>query len=142
MIALDTNILIGLLVSSSEFHEEATKGMELVEDHLCTTPTNIGEVLRLLTHPRVFSIPLKVGPAVDLLSDFLEAYQVRVLDEDPEWWRSLPLLAKDVSGLKGNEVFDARIALCLKTHRVKRIWTKDSDFKKFSFLQSIKLMRT
>lgn len=138
MTALDTNVLIGLLVSSSAFHEEANRGLENLSDELCTTPTNIGEVLRILTHPKVFKSPLKVGKAVAVLSDLIESYRIRILDEDPNWWLQLNEIEKQIPGLRGNEIFDARIAICLKQNNIRRIFTRDADFKKYSFLQTIR----
>jgi hypothetical protein len=140
MTALDTNILVGLMVSSSSLHEEALAGLENLSDDLCITPTNVGETLRLLTHPKVFSSPVKIGKAIAALSDLLESYKIRVLDEDIDWWRSLNEIEKLIPGLKSNEIFDARIAICLKQHGVKRIFTLDSDFKKYPFLQPIRLL--
>lgn len=137
MIALDTNILVGVMVSSSSFHTEAMDGLDSLEDGLCTTPTNIGEVVRLLTHSKVFPSPLKIEKAVEALEQLIEAYDIRILDEETSWWKQLPDMARQILGLKGNEVFDARIAICLKQHKVKRIFTRDADFKKYSFLQTI-----
>lgn len=140
MTALDTNILIGIMVSSSSFHKEAMAGLDNLEDNLCTTPTNIGEVLRLLTHSKVFPSPLKIEKAVEALEQFIEAYDIRILDEETSWWKHLPEIARQILGLKGNEVFNARIAICLKQHKVKRIFTRDADFKKYSFLQTISFL--
>lgn len=137
MIALDTNVLIGLAVSSSSLYGPTTEKMQRLDEEFCTTPTNIAEFLRLLTHPKVFSMPLKIGKAVDVLHDLMEHYQIRLLDEDIDWWKNLPSIAVEIPGLKGNEIFNARIALCLKSHDVKKIFTFDSDFKKYSFLKTI-----
>lgn len=136
MTALDTNVLVGIMVSSSSLHEEAVRALENLSDEICVTPTNVGETLRLLTHPKVFSSPVKIGKAVAAFSDLVESYNIRVLDEDVNWWKSLSEIEKLIPGLKGNEIFDARIAICLKQHNVKRIYTLDSDFKKYPFLQS------
>jgi len=138
--ALDTNVLVALLVGSSPNHASATKGIENLSDTLCTTPTNIGEILRLLTHHRVFEKPLKTAKAVQALAELLDEYNIRILDEDTEWWRSLPAIEQEIPGLKGNEVFDARIAICLRQHGVKKIFTWDADFKKYSFLSAINLL--
>jgi predicted nucleic acid-binding protein len=112
-------------------------GLNNLDDELCTTPTNIGEVLRLLTHSKVFPPPLKLEKAIDALSLLIEDYDIRILDEDTNWWKDLGEITKQIPGLKGNEVFNARIALCLRQHKVRRIWTRDADFKKYSFLQVI-----
>ena len=95
--------------------------------------------MRLLTHSKVFAAPLKIEKAVDAFQNLLEAHDIRILDETTDWWTELTTISKQVIGLKGNEVFDARIAICLKQHKVKRIFTFDSDFKKYSFLQVISL---
>lgn len=92
-----------------------------------------------LTHAKVFSSPLKIEKDVEALGQLIEAYDIRILDEDTNWWKELPEIAKQIPGLKGNEIFDSRIALCLKQHKIKRIWTRDADFKKYSFLQAISL---
>lgn len=140
MTALDTNILIGIMVSSSSLHEEAVRGLANLSDDICITPTNVGEILRLLTHSKVFHSPVKLGKAMAALSDLIESYRIRILDEDVNWWKSLGEIEKLIPGLKGNEIFDARIAICLKQHNVKRIYTLDSDFKKYPFLQPIRLL--
>lgn len=139
MTALDTNVLIGIMVSSSSLHDDAVKGLANLSDDLCITPTNVGETLRLLTHPKVFSSPVKISRAIAVLSELLASYQIRILDEDTNWWKALLEIEKLIPGLKGNEIFDARIAICLKQHNVKRIFTFDSDFRKYPFLQSIRL---
>lgn len=112
---------------------ELMDGLNHLDDELCATPINIGEVLRLLTHSKVFSSPLKLEKAVDALSLLIEAYDIRILDEDTNWWKDLGEMTKQIPGLKGNEVFNARIALCLRQHKVKRTWTRDADFKKIFF---------
>lgn len=139
MTGLDTNVLVALLVSSTAQHENATKGIQNLSDALCITPTNIGETIRLLTHQKVFERPLKTERAVQALNELLEQYSIRILDEDVDWWKELPAIEEEIPGLKGNEIFDARIAICLRQHGVKRIFTWDADFKKYSFLAVINL---
>ncbi len=139
MTGLDTNVLVSLLVESSPNHTAANKGIQNNTDTLCTTPTNIGEILRLLTHHKVFEKPLNTGRAVQAVADLLEEYNIRILDEDTEWWRELPAIEQEIPGLKGNEIFDAKIAICLRQHGVKKIFTWDADFKKYSFLIAIHL---
>jgi predicted nucleic acid-binding protein len=140
MTALDTNILVAIMVESSSHHKEAVSGLEKLNDELCTTPTNIGEVLRILTHPKVFSFPLKIGLAISALSNLIDYYNIRILEENLNWWKSLNEIEKQIPSLKGNEIFDARIAICLKQNNIRRIYTRDSDFKKYSFLQPINLI--
>jgi len=137
MTGLDTNILIDLIVSSTPYHSKVVEDVANLEDELFTSPTNIGEVLRLLTHPKVFSKPMVMTKAVTALEQMLDYYRISILEEDSNWWKKLPVIAKEVPGIRGNEVFDARIALCFQSSGVKRIYTRDADFKKYSFLKTI-----
>ena len=137
MTGIDSNILIDLLVSSTSNHAVSVAGLAGMEDEFCTTATNIGECLRLLTHPKVFPKPLTISRAVSVLEQALDYYKIRILEESSDWWKLLGEIEKEIPGLRGNEVFDARIALCLRFHGVKRIYTRDADFKKYSFLKVV-----
>jgi predicted nucleic acid-binding protein len=137
MTGLDTNILVDLMVSSTPFHSAALEGVQGLEDDLCTTPTNIGEVLRLLTHTKVFSKPLTIARATATLEQMLDYYKIRILEEDSNWWKALPEMSKEIPGIRGNEIYDARIAICLRTNGARRIYTRDADFKKYGFLKCI-----
>ena len=137
MIALDTNTLIYLLVSNQPEHSRARDWIASAGERLTTTHTNVGEFLRLITHPRLFPHPLSLSRAVETLNEFTKGFGVTVLDEDPEWWKALPSLDTMVPGLRGNEVFDARIALCLRDNGVKKICSLDGGFARFPFLERV-----
>lgn len=137
MIALDTNVVVDLLVNSQADHAHAKAWLERCKDRLATTPVNIGEILRLLTHPRVFASPLALRPAVTLLGHFVDNFDVVILEESPDWWQDLPDLLKQAPGLRGNEIFDARIALCLRHNGIKELCTRDSDFSKYPFIKIV-----
>ena len=137
MTGLDTNILIDLLISDMPSHKVTTETIKTQNDHFCTTPTNIGECLRILTHPRIFPNPLKVTQAARALRELLEYYQIEILEEDTHWWKELPEIEEEIPALRGNEIIDARIALCLRAHNVKKIRTRDADFKKYPFLKAL-----
>lgn len=138
MIALDTNILIDLLVKSQKDHSVVFEWFEKNRDSLAMTHTNIAEALRLLTHPRVFPSPLRLNRAVDLLQDFIESFDVRILEEDGDWWLQLKDLVREINALRGNEIFDARIALTLRFNGIKDIVTRDADFEKYHFLNVVR----
>ena len=135
MIALDTNALVSLLVSSQPTHQNAAEWLKKNKDSLAITSINLGEVFRLLTHPRVFPNPLPLFKAIELVETFINDFDISVLTEEPEWWIKLKELSTNHPSIIANEVFDARIALCLQYNGVKKIMTYDDDFKKYSFLQ-------
>jgi uncharacterized protein len=135
MIALDTNILIHLLVSSQREHPRVKAWFEKNQEALAMTATNLAELLRLLTHPRVFPVPLALSDALELLQGFIEGFQISVLEESEAWWLELKDLLRVIPNLRGNEIFDARIALCLRYNGIVNIATLDSDFAKYPFLK-------
>jgi toxin-antitoxin system PIN domain toxin len=137
MIALDTNILIHLLVSSQREHSRAKAWFEKNQEALAITLTNLAELLRLLTHPRVFPHPLGLLEALELLQGFIEGFQVSVLEESGVWWLELKDLLTAIPNLRGNEIFDARIALCLRYNGIVNFATLDSDFSKYPFLKIV-----
>lgn len=137
MIALDTNILIPLFVNSDPRHEEMLSWLANQQEALAITHTNIGEVLRLLTHPRIFKKPLSLKKAIELVQSFIEVRKVAVLQESESWWIELKDLLEDLPGVRGNEVFDARIALCLQYNGVRKFYTFDVDFRKYEFLELV-----
>lgn len=137
MIAIDTNIIIYLLVSSQPEHGRARAWLESVDEPLATTHTNIAESLRLLSHPKVFDRPMSLNAAVKLISEFVAQYDISILEDQPDWWRAIVELLPFNPTLRGNEVFDARIALCLKHHGTKKLCTLDRDFLKYPFLKVI-----
>ncbi len=139
MTAIDTNILLELLVDTHPDHRASLKALgNNLNDEIGLTSVNIAETLRLLTHPKVFSPCLKMKHAVELINDFIEANQVHLLGESKTWWKDVGVFAaKEIPDLRGNEIFDAQIASCLKYNGARKIWTRDSDFQKFTFLQVI-----
>lgn len=139
MIAIDTNILIAALVKSQVEHERVWRWVNHVSAPLITTQTNIAESLRLLTHPRVFPRPLTLKMAVAVVGDFFSVQNILILEESVTWWQELPELLAEYPGLKGNEIFDARIALCLRHNGVREICTFDADFAKYPFLTTVRV---
>lgn len=137
MIGIDTNILIHFLVKSQKEHPRAKNWFAKNKDPLATTATNIAEGLRLLTHPRVFPSPLTLAEAVDLIHEFIEKFGITILEESESWWLDLKELLKALPSLRGNEIFDARIALALRHNGIKEFCTLDADFAKYSFLKVI-----
>ncbi len=139
MIALDTNILVQLMVEDHPSHLKTKKWLLKNTEKLCTTFINIGETLRLLTHPKVFSHSLTLLQAIELIETNISGLEIIVLEESEEWVSELKALSKKIPSIKGNEVFDARIALALKNNGITDLMTLDNDFLKFSFLKIVSL---
>lgn len=137
MIALDTNIIVGYLVSSQPEHRSLRAWFKTNTESLATTAINLGETLRLLTHAKVFPRPLSLHKAIELVTQFLNALEISVAEEHAAWLHDMKQLCDTLPTLRGNEVFDARIALCLRHNGIREICTFDSDFQKYKFLRVI-----
>ncbi|MBK5290434.1 MAG: PIN domain-containing protein [Acidobacteriia bacterium] len=137
MIALDTNILIAAMSPAFPNYTVVRRWLGGVPEPVVTTHTNIAEFLRLVTHPRVFTAPLTLFAAVSAMHSFVDGLDLRVLESSDHWWTDLITLDSLLPRLRGNEVFDAQIALCLRFHGVKTICSFDSDFDKYRFLKRV-----
>jgi len=87
----------------------------------------IGELLRVVSHPRVFDPPTPVLEAFASLEALLESPSVRLLSPGPD---HLTLLRDmlSCSGASGNLVFDAQIAAVGLEHGARTLLTEDRDF--------------
>ena len=100
----------------------------------CIAWSTVMAYIRISTHPSIFSHPLSPEEALGNVENLLDLPRVRVLSEDDDF---LVMYRKVVSKLpvRGNLVPDAHLAALLLQHGVRKIYTADSDFKKFEFLE-------
>jgi hypothetical protein len=134
--SIDVNVLLYASDKSSPFHLEArnflgscTSGSEV----FYISWTTLMSYLRIATHPAIFADPLSPVDAVLNVDSLLALPHVRVLAEDEDFWT---IYHKVVDGLsvRGNLVNDAHLAALLWQHGVKTLYTNDTDFRKFRFL--------
>lgn len=136
---IDANILLCASDTESPAHERAvaflhgcTAGREL----FCIAWVTAMSYLRIATHPAIFSRPLTAIEAMDNLAALLTLPHCRAIGEDDgfrETWR-------DVTGAlpaRGNAVPDAHPACGLGQHGVRRLYTRDRDFRRFDFIEAI-----
>ena len=100
----------------------------------CIFWSTLMSYVRISTHPSIFSHPLSPEEALENIDSLLQQPRVRVLSEDDGFLT----IYRKVSGnfpVRGNLVPDAHLAALLLQHGVRKIYTADSDFKKFDFLE-------
>ena len=108
-------------------------------------PTTWGilyEFLRVTTHPRVMRRPWTALAAWEFVTTLLASPGLAVLvpthrhaDVAGEVILGLPHLA-------GNLLHDAHTAILMREHGIRRIWTRDTDFNQFAFLEVIDPFRS
>jgi toxin-antitoxin system PIN domain toxin len=100
----------------------------------CLAWPTVMSYLRMATHPSIFSSPLTPRDALRNVDALVALPHVRLLAEDSGFLE----VYRDVTNafpVRGNLVPDAHLAALLKQHGVRRLYTRDGDFRKFPFLQ-------
>ena len=134
--AVDLNLLVYAVAEASPFHAAARafldRCVEEPETMCLSWPVLMG-FLRLTTHPRIVSPPLAPERALENVSSLVGLPHVRVLAEADGF---LEVYRETTAGIsvRGNLVADAHYAALLRQHGVRRLYSNDTDFRKFRFL--------
>jgi toxin-antitoxin system PIN domain toxin len=132
----DVNVLLYASDSASPVHERARrflKGAVAGGDLFCLGWPTVMSYLRIATHSGIFSSPLTPAEALRNVDALVALPRVRLLAEEDGFLE----VFREVTGsfpVRGNLVPDAHLAALLKQHGVRRLYTRDADFRKFQFL--------
>jgi toxin-antitoxin system PIN domain toxin len=141
VIAVDTNVLVYAHREETTKHRQATDALvRLAEgDEPWGLPVLVlGEFLRVVTHPRLFSPPTPLQQARGVLHALLESPTARLLLPGPRFW-SLLDRTLDEAAATGNLVFDAQIAALCREYGVTTLLSDDRDFRRFPSLKTTTL---
>ncbi len=133
----DVNVLLYASDTASPVHEPARRCLRQLAssgDLFCLGWPTIMSYLRIATHPGIFSAPLTPAQALGNVDGLVALGNVRLLAEEAGFLD----VYREVTGgfpVRGNLVPDAHLAALLKQHGVRVLYTRDTDFRKFSFLQ-------
>lgn len=133
MIAVDTNVLVYAHRAETPRHEVAMARLrDLVEGGApwALPVFCIGEFVRVVTHPRVFSPPTALDAALDFIGQVLGSPSVRILLPGRTFAESFAEACRSGAAL-GNLAFDAQIVALCREHGVAQILTEDRDFARF-----------
>lgn len=135
---LDANVLLYASDARSpyrdravEFIDEVARGPQII---YLFWPT-VMAYLRLATHPSVFASPLSVTEAWTNVSQLLELPNVRAGAESDRFWEHFGDVAEDAHPT-GNLIPDAHLVALMLEHGVRRIWTRDRDFRRFRGIET------
>jgi toxin-antitoxin system PIN domain toxin len=90
--------------------------------------------LRLVTHPAILPRPLAPPDAMQNVAALLDRPHVRAPGELDGFWP----IYRSVAGERprGNDVPDAHLAALMRQHGVRRIYTRDRDFRRFDEIEA------
>jgi hypothetical protein len=95
------------------------------------------EFLRVVTHPKVFRHPWSADRALEYLSAIRASPSLGMLVPTERHGQVLSEVVNEVPFLAGNLVHDAAAAVLMREHGIRRICTRDTDFHRFPFLETI-----
>jgi toxin-antitoxin system PIN domain toxin len=140
MFVVDTNVLIYAANPDSLEHSRCRALLEQWRTGAApwyTTWTILYEFIRVVTHPRVFPQPLPAEDALTFVEGVLHSPGHRVLVESESHVHIARDLLDDVPDLRGNLTHDFHTAVLMREHGVSRIYTRDSDFYRFGWVEVI-----
>ena len=140
MFLVDTNILIYAVDSRCQEHDRCRQlldGWRINSLPWYTTWGILYEFLRVSTHPRVFQRPLSVDQAWRFVEILLTSPSLRILTERTSHAEVATQTFQEIQGLRGNLLHDAHTAILMREHGIRQIYTRDTDFHRFPFLEVI-----
>jgi len=91
----------------------------------------------VVTHARVFPKPWPAARAWSFVEVLLVVLGLDVLTETDRHAAVAHGVLEETPMVAGNLVYDARTAVLMKEHGVRRIYTRDADFHRFGFLEVV-----
>jgi uncharacterized protein len=135
--AVDSNILLYASNeasthhrAASEFLNQAVSGPEI----LFVSWQVISAYLRIATHAAIFPRPLTPEAAIANMDSLFASSHVRVLREEEGFWETYKSVAHEVVA-RGAIVPDVHLAALLRHNGIRVLYTNDSDFRRFDFLE-------
>ena len=144
MFAVDTNVL---LYASDRSFPEHPRCRALIESWRAQdvpwylTWNVVYEYLRVVTHPRVLRSPWTIAAAWGFVEALRASPALTLLRPTERHGLVAAETLREVPALRGNLLHDVHTAVILREHGVRCIYTRDSDFARFPFLEPIDPLR-
>lgn len=140
MFVVDTNILVYAADEDSTFHRPCFQHLEQWRRQASAWYITWGiiyEFLRVTTHHKVFRKPWTAVKAWEFVNALLVSPGLCILTPSDRHATVAGNLLQEIPHLSGNLMYDVQTAVLMREHGVKRIYTRDTDFHRFSFLEAI-----
>jgi toxin-antitoxin system PIN domain toxin len=137
---VDTNILVYAADEDSPFHDRCFEVLEEWRSQASAWYSTWGivyEFLRVTTHPRIFRKPWSASRAWNFIEAVLASPSLGILVPTERHTEVVADVMKEIPHLSGNLMYDLQTAVLMREHGIKRIFTRDTDFHRFHFLEPI-----
>jgi toxin-antitoxin system PIN domain toxin len=135
-LAVDVNVLVPASTERSPLHTQAKQCLETCRtgaDLFCLAWPTLMAYLRMITHAAIVSPPLPPREAEKNVEILVRLPNVRLLAEQEGFWDLYRDSTRDLV-IWGKLVPDAHLAVLLRQHGVRTLYTNDRDFLKVGFL--------
>lgn len=140
MFVVDTNVLYYAADADAPEHNVCRALVEKWRAQVepwFTTWNVLYELLRISTHPRVMRKPLSGAQALSYVESLLASPSLRVLSHTEQHASLLVTTLREIPLVRGNLFFDVHTAVLMREHGIRRIYSRDTDFHRFPFLEVI-----
>ncbi len=140
MFVVDTNVLVYAADEDSPFYRPCRDCLHAWRGQASAwyvTWSILYEFLRVTTHPRVFRNPWPAARAWQFVEALLASPALGVLIPTERHAAVAAEVFKDIPHLSGNLMHDTQTAVLMREHGIKRVYTRDTDFHRFPFLEAV-----
>ena len=140
MFVVDTNVLVYAADEDSPLHDlcfEFIENWRSQEAAWYVTWGILYEFLRISTHPRVLKKPWTGPKAWSFVEALLASHGLGLLTPTDRHAAVAAKVIEEIPHLAGNIMHDAHTAVLMREHGIRRIYTRDTDFHRFSFLEPV-----
>ena len=140
MFAVDTNVLVYAADRDSPFHEACHRRLAEWRSQSGVWYMTWGvvyEFLRICTHPRVLRHPWAATNAWGFIEALLASPAIAMLVPTERHSSVAADVVAELPHLAGNLFHDAHTAILMREHGIRTIYTRDTDFHRFPFLEPV-----
>ena len=140
MFVVDTNILLYAADADSPDHAKCREFVESCRRQSSPWHLTWGivyEFLRVSTHPNVFRQPFTLADAWTFIQATLASPSLTPLVPTERHQTIASEVFDEIPDIRGNLIFDARIAILMREHGLRTIYTRDTDFNRFPFVDIV-----
>jgi uncharacterized protein len=140
MFVVDTNVLVYAADEDSAYHSACRRVLDDSRGRAAAwylTWTICYEFLRITTHPRIFRRPWAARQAWGFLRALLASPSLDVLVATERHADVVSEVIEEVPQVAGNIIHDAHTAILMREHGIRTIYTRDTDFHRFPFIEPV-----
>lgn len=140
MPVVDTNVLAYAVNTEATEHRRCSRLIDQLrrqDTPWFLTWSIVYEFLTVTTHRRFSSRPLTAGEAWGFVEALVESPSLQILLPTQRHSLVLARILGELPQLSGSRFHDAHIAALMREHGIRRIVTRDRDFRHFPFIEVV-----